>query len=297
MPNFVDLVQAEHYLEHRYPELPLPELPLPDEEFTNRWEEWLGRSPGGSPLREVEELLSAGGRIWLEKTPAGRIPVMHTSDRKCFERLVELLRQKENDPPLPGSVNAFTLISKHPALQGHRVILLHRAGYSSLSGSDFGIPEDEWLERSDVLRLHHECCHYFVLRVLGSMRNHVLDEIVADCVGQLAAFGTFSASMQRKFFGLTEAPDEEGVAPNGVAPNGVAPSGVAPSGIAPGGRLTFYVKNLSDGATAEVCRRVNESLTRLETFLRANASLTGESERPALILKLAASGAGAMAES
>ena len=36
------------------------------------------------------------------------------------------------------------------------------------------------------------------------MKNHALDEILADCLGQMAAFGEFSAERQRIFFGLAK---------------------------------------------------------------------------------------------
>ena len=34
------------------------------------------------------------------------------------------------------------------------------------------------------------------------MKNHALDEILADALGQIAAFGNFNAARQRLFFGL-----------------------------------------------------------------------------------------------
>ena len=80
------------------------------------------------------------------------------------------------------------------------------------------------------------------------MKNHALDEVVADCSGQLAALGRYDASLQRKFFGLKGFDLKDG-------------------GIAPGGRLGFYVKNLPEGAVSLVCRKVEEALDGLERFL------------------------------
>jgi hypothetical protein len=152
------------------------------------------------------------------------------------------------------------------------VILLHEAGYSSLKAQSVGLKEGEWLEKSAVLRLRHECCHYFTLRALGGMKNHALDEIVADCAGQLAAFGRFGASLQRKFFGL-----EDGA-------------------ISPGGRFGFYVKGLPEGATAVICRKVNEALDRLEGYLEKNTEITAATCAPELIIKLASLGIDGIAE-
>jgi hypothetical protein len=152
--------------------------------------------------------------------------------------------------------------------EGHRVICLAKSGYSAISGESVGMGEEEWVEKSAVIRLRHECCHYFTLRVLGGMKNHALDEITADCAGQLSAFGRYDASLQRKFFGL-----EDG------------------DRIAPGGRLGFYVKKLPEGAVSLVCRKINEALDGLEGYLEKNA-LRG----PGLIIKLASLGIDGIAE-
>lgn len=87
------------------------------------------------------------------------------------------------------------------------MLLLNRAPYSNIPAEDLGISAEEWLERSQCLRLRHECAHYETLRLLGGMRNHALDEILADALGQIAAFGDFDADRQRLFFGLEKGRD------------------------------------------------------------------------------------------
>jgi hypothetical protein len=136
-----------------------------------------------------------------------------------------------------------------------------------------GIEDEEWLEKSAAIRLHHECCHYFTLRVLGGMKNHALDEVVADCAGQLSAFGRYDAALQRKFFGLKDG--------NEIAPNG---------------RLGFYVKKLPQGAVPLVCRKVEEALDSLEDYLVQNAEMARVNRRSELIVKLATLGLAGIAE-
>jgi hypothetical protein len=269
MANFLDFLEADQYLGHRYEAAEEPVFPLPDEDFVEKWSEWLEDPLTGDLSDDLRGVLAGGDvRVWIEATPAGRLPVIYATERSAFERLAVLLdlRARDNAVVPPKSVNAFTIRARCPGLEGHRVILLNRSGYSALAGSDVGAPEGDWLERSMTLRLHHECCHYFTLRVLGGMKNHALDEIVADCAGQLAAFGTYSAAMQRKFFGMSE------------------------GAIAPGGRLAYYMKKLSEGAISEVCKAVNAALSHLENYLRDDADMTEERKRPALILKLASLG-------
>jgi hypothetical protein len=265
--NLIDAVMAEEYLHYRYKAPEHNDFPLPDERFAFEWDAWIEGRNGGFP-EEVRVLLSgADTKVWLEATPAGRIPVVYAEDRRTFERLTAVLSAHDEEAGRPASVNAFTVPCKHPMFMGHRVICLAKAGYSALSGENVGMEEAEWTEKSAALRLHHECCHYFMLRVLGGMKNHALDEITADCVGQLAAFGHYSASMQRKFFGL-----EGG------------------EHIAPGGRLGYYVRKLPEGAVPMVCRKVDEALERLEGYLEKNAPMARASRGPELIIKLASLG-------
>jgi hypothetical protein len=266
MGNFLDSMAAEQYLAHHY-EANSSAAFLSDEFFVEDWEAWLS-NPNESPIPDEAKIILSGGSVhaWIESTPAGRLPVIYTVRREDFVRLSAMLYHGEPQTPPPASVNAFTITSKLPEIKGHRFILLHKAGYSSISGCEIGISEEEWLEKSMKLRLHHECCHYFTLRALGGMRNHALDEITADCVGQLAAFGGFSASLQRLFFGLSD------------------------SGFEPGGRFGYYVKKLSEGAVREVCGSVNRALLRLEKYLAENSAMTDEQNRTNLIVKLASAG-------
>jgi hypothetical protein len=264
-------MMADKYLEHKYPKPEPRDFPLPDENFIKVWDAWL---KGGGFPGEAGALLESA-RVWLEATPAGRVPVVYTEDRRTFERLTAILSEEDQtaENVFPASVKAFTILCAHPMFQGHRVILLAKAGYSALSGESVGRGDEEWMEKSATIRLHHECCHYFTLRVLGGMKNHALDEVVADCVGQLAAFGGYSASLQRKFFGL-EGKDR----------------------IAAGGRLGFYVKILPEDAISLVCEKVNEALDGLEGYLAKNADIASVPRRPELIVKLATLGLPGIAE-
>jgi hypothetical protein len=258
---------ALQYLGHRYDVTETPKFPLKDDDFVKEWEEWLqGRSCFPEAVEEI--LKSDKVRCWIEKTAAGGIPVVYASERILFERLCAILTMDTDTFSLPASVNAFTIPVKFSGMYGHRVILLNKAGYSALSGENAGMAEDEWTEKSAVIRLHHECFHYFTLRVLGGMKNHALDEVAADCAGQIAAFGRFSASLQRKFFGLTE---------DGGA-------------VKEGGRLWFYIKKLPAESVPIVCRYVNTALGALESYLDDNGAMRTRENSSYLAVKLAAAG-------
>ncbi|MDR1979202.1 MAG: hypothetical protein LBQ42_10770 [Synergistaceae bacterium] len=270
MADFSEGISAREYLDHRYGvrECSEPEgsgLPLDDEDFVREWEAWLD-DPESAPSDVRDVLSDETISFRLETTPAGRLPVAYTTSRNSFERLARMLYPGGGMTEIPASVNAFTIKAKHPDLHGHRLILLHRMGYSALSGDEMGIAEEEWIEKSRIIRLHHEISHYFSLRVLGGMRNHALDEIAADCAGQLAAFGTFSASTQKRFFGISE------------------------GRVLPGGRFSFYIKRLRADSTDEVLEETESALSTLENYLSRNSDMTRESARPRLITRLLAAG-------
>ena len=265
----MDYTQSREYLAHRYELDALPDFPLADEPFVHEWKIWL-ENPNESPP-DVKDILSDDATAsWLEKTSAGKIPVIYTRSRTSFERVHGVLYPGGFAAGIPMSVNAFTIKAKHPALPGHRIILLNHSGYSALSGKELGMEEEMWIEQSKTLRIYHEICHYFSLRVLGGMRNHLLDEIAADCMGQLAVFGVFRASLQRLFFGISQ----EG----------------GSGKILPGARFSFYVKKLPGASVDMVLEETLSALSSLENYLTRKPDMTLEPNRPLLVTKLLTAG-------
>jgi hypothetical protein len=263
-PEIAKRLTADEYLAHKYEPPALP-LPLQDEDFIKSWDTWLDQ-PETAP-ETVRAILSDGfANTRLTGTLAGRIPVVCARSRECFERTARSLNPGAFKHAVPRSVNAFMIDSRASDLSGHRIALLNEAGYSGISGGVLGLTEEEWLEKSKVIRITHECCHYFTLRALGGMKNHALDEIAADCAGQLAAFGSFSARAQKIFFGIE----------NGE--------------ILPNGRFHYYVKNLSREAVDRVCAEVSSALSRLERCLDRNAGMSLAENRARLIVSLLTSG-------
>jgi hypothetical protein len=100
----------------------------------------------------------------------------------------------------------FRAFAAQKALYQDRCIILSRGPYSAVSAQSAGLSEAEWLDRSLVIRREHECTHYFTYRVFGQMRNNLLDELIADFVGLVRAFGTYRADIALHCLGL-EHPD------------------------------------------------------------------------------------------
>ena len=248
-------MKTDTYLSHCYviPETP-PILPLADEAFASVWKESegvaareflaeiVGRDIASFPLRQEETL-----RIFFAETLGGHLPVIVTGNRNDFLSVEAILNGRNGLEDFPVAVNAFTLQAWAKNIRGHRVILLGQAPYSNVPADLLGLDEEEWIKRSCRLRFAHECAHYEMLRLFGGMQNHALDEIVADAMGQLAAFGNFNAARQRLFFGLDKG-----------------------TGRCTG-RLSFYCRNVLPWERAEIYRAVDATLDflddRIDRFL------------------------------
>jgi hypothetical protein len=230
--------------------------------------------PDGTPglALEAPERL----RLFLHPTAAGRLPVLVAGARADFVALVRALARKGEPEPVPDSMGALVVggyvnwgrvarlraaweagtvelgemtewslgaIRDRKELYQDRFVVLSDGPYSGVAASDMGMPDDEWRHLSLAIRLEHECAHYFTRRVLGSMRNALHDELIADYCGISAAAGRFRADWFLRFLGL-----EDGAT------------------YRAGGRLEVYrgTPPLSDGAFAVLQRLVRRAATQLE---------------------------------
>ena len=100
----------------------------------------------------------------------------------------------------------FQRIKAQKELYQDRFIILSTGPYSNVHAGEIGLDPEDWLKLSLVIRREHECAHYFTRRVFSSMRNSLLDEIIADYCGITAAVGRFRADWLLRFFGLESFP-------------------------------------------------------------------------------------------
>ena len=246
-------ITAQEYLTYQYTIPPKPALlPLPDEPFVSLWKETADKevlnflsSTFALPTERFPFKKPEALKIHLVPTAGGQIPVISTGCHDDLCSMEALVNGHPDIEELPLTVNALTIEAKATGLLHHRVILLWNAPYSNVPASALGLDEDDWLSRSAALRRAHECAHYETLRLFGGMKNHALDEIAADTMGQLAAFGNFSAQRQRLFFGL------EG------------------GGKTCTGRLTFYCRKVIPWERTEVYQTVDRALDIIEAKVAA----------------------------
>ncbi len=180
-------------------------------------------------------------RILIHPTAAGRIPVIIAGARSDFVSLVRAFVHGNEPVDVPSSMGACivggynnwdridTLRAAWRDARGgnvvesawseelrriapltecyqDRFIVLSSGPYSAVPASAMGLEESRWRELSLTIRLEHECTHYVTRRLLGSMRNSILDEIIADYMGIVAAAGRYRADWFLRFMGLERFP-------------------------------------------------------------------------------------------
>lgn len=186
----------------------------------------------GLILQQPEQL-----QLMIYQSLAGAIPILLTKNRKDFVSLVQALTMRNEPLPVPASMGAcmvtgfnnwdrvrqyrqqwsaknfgncsesswleeFRRLIPQKQLYQDRLIILSDGFYSNVSASDIGLSESEWRRISLNIRLEHECTHYFTQRLFGSMRNNLLDELIADYRGIVTAIGHYRADWFLRFLGL-----------------------------------------------------------------------------------------------
>lgn len=202
----------------------LPQLLLPQENGISssdlykalvlrgeRMDHTLFAAVGAPPQWHCTEAL----RFWIAPHPCGAMPVVQTPSWADFVLLVRALAHRSEPVMLADGVHAqavsglihWGLIHAFGRRSRARLIVLHDAPYGSVQASDVpgDLTEAEWLQASSNLRLEHEHTHLATKRLLGQMRINLLDELIADCMGMVAALGRFHAELFGRCLGIQSA--------------------------------------------------------------------------------------------
>jgi hypothetical protein len=180
-------------------------------------------------------------QLVLHQSLVGCIPLLITGDRSDFVSLVQALTRRNEPEPIPDSMGAamvagynnwdrvrryrqaweeenqrsgwaggwaeeFKRLVPRKALYQDNFIILSDGPYSGVNGAELNLTEIEWRQISLAIRREHEFAHYFTRRVFGSMRNNLIDEIIADYMGLVVACGRFRADWFLRFMGLEAFP-------------------------------------------------------------------------------------------
>ncbi len=177
----------------------------------------------------------------MVETPAGEVRVVTLGDREDYVTFLRIIAHRCKMVEIPGTQGASFLngvicwgkINQHKEdfyrearekgepepsesqwyeEQGRFVsdkrnytdalLVLSRGPYSGVPAKEAGIPEEQWPEDSLTIRLYHECTHFVCYRLHPGERDAVKDELVADAVGIIAAYGHFDRRMAECFLGI-----------------------------------------------------------------------------------------------
>ena len=177
----------------------------------------------------------------IHPTIAGHVPLLIVGHRGDFVRLVQAFSERNEPKVVLDSMGAcivkglnnwsrihvrreawkremgesatddgwaaeFQKLIPQKELYQDRFIILSRGPYSAIAARDVGLDNQEWLDRSLAIRREHELTHYFTYRAFNSIRNNVFDELIADFVGLVRAFGAYRSDFALRFLGLEAYP-------------------------------------------------------------------------------------------
>lgn len=86
------------------------------------------------------------------------------------------------------------------------IVVLSSGPYSALAAEEAGFAERVWLEKSLVIRTYHEIAHFVVRGKERAVSSPVAEEVLADCIGLIAALGYYDENLASAFLGLEGKP-------------------------------------------------------------------------------------------
>lgn len=176
-----------------------------DDSFLNPWKYALSHC--NTPEQIINEFLTPDLPVSFEQPDAlsielydsfaGLIPVISTTTVNDFENLVTNVVHKGVRPDNISKTGASFIFGKTT-----RFIILSNKPYSNVPASELGLTDDEWKQKSLILRREHECTHFYTKKNFGIAKNHLHDELMADFFGLYEAFGSYSSEYFLHFMGI-----------------------------------------------------------------------------------------------
>ena len=226
-----------YVLAERYPQLYLdPDAPGAEEACVD------SITKGIAPEKNDLPCFHGDARDTLEavNTPAGPVEILTLHDRADFELFLRIIAYRCRPVTIPATQGASTLdgIVNWPKIMAHKVsflleaeasgrndadwgaefkrftsdkrnfkdtlIVLAHWPYSNVAAEDVGLSEEEWLEKSRLIRMYHELTHVICRRLYPEQINAVWDELAADAIGIYAAYGHCDRALEERFLGIED---------------------------------------------------------------------------------------------
>ena len=218
-----------------------PQLLLPIEEGISRSEAFRSAVLRGEKVdREPAFTFAAGDTLTCCDTPAGRAEILFLENREDFVHAYRALGYRCEPADIPPSVGAATILGlfNWEKIHAHEeawlaagntdwpaefarftsdkanyvdtLILLSAGPYSSVPAERVGLDPGEWIGKSIQIRKYHELTHFVCRRKAPEKKDALRDEIYADCIGLLAAFGEYDTHLAEVFLGIETGVFREG---------------------------------------------------------------------------------------
>ncbi len=218
-----------------------PQLLLPIRAGMRQTEEYKNAVLGGEiPDTQPHFRCCEAFRAETADTPAGRAEILYFGDRQDFLQAYQALAYRCEPTPIPDSVGAVTIggLINWEKIHTHRdeylgagggdwdaefarftaekknyrdsVILLSGGYYSNVPPEAVGLSAEEWKEKSYLIRKFHELTHFTCRGLYPEDIDALRDEVIADSIGLMAAFGRCDRHLARLFLGVEDGVFREG---------------------------------------------------------------------------------------
>ena len=214
----------------RFPQLYV--APAEGAEAAHRLASLSGVAPEDASLDHF--VTSPDDELRVVETPAGPIEVLYLPVRSDFETFLQIIGHKSRPDAISRTVGAITYrglpdwgaiararqdylaaggddwyqefarLAKQPGAFRCELIVISEGPYSNIDASLTPYDQQEWLQVSREIRLHHECAHVVCRRTMPDDILPVWDEITADVTGLLCATKRYDASLAALFLGVGE---------------------------------------------------------------------------------------------
>lgn len=159
--------------------------------------------------------LSDKDKLSEEHFTCGDITILFLNERKDFIRVVQKIAYRCEPITIPKSMGAITInglnnwekVKKHKNITDNNtykdsLVILSKGFYSGLDASFTPYTQSEWMNISLFIRKYHELTHYLCRKKYVLLKNELLDEIFADCMGIIMAIGRYDDFLAMQFLGI-----------------------------------------------------------------------------------------------
>lgn len=152
------------------------------------------------------------------KTKMGEVNIITMYKRDDFVHMIRCLGGKCEPIEIPDSTGAmaiFGLNNWDKVRQGlddykDSIIILSSGNYSNVTSEDvkkvtdgeIDLSKEEWIEKSIIIRKYHELTHFVMRKEYPNDIKAIRDELIADMVGLIKAFGFYDSRLAKLFLGI-----------------------------------------------------------------------------------------------